>query len=110
MQPGDTEPSDAEAAAGCAACGGMVAVMVVSLVISIVSLVVWIFVVIWVAKDAKARGMDNGGLWVVLVLFLGLVGLIIYLVVRPAGELTTCDECGKKRLRELKRCPHCRAA
>ena len=105
--PPQTGPTDAEVAT---ACGGMLLFFIIVGVISLVSTIVWIFVVIWVAKDANARGMDNSALWVVLVLFLGLIGLVVYLVSRPAGELKICRECGKKRLREARRCPHCRAA
>jgi hypothetical protein len=107
MSPGQNGPSDADVAT---ACGGMAVIFVIIAVISIISTIVWIFVLIWVAKDANARGMDNSVLWVVLVFFLGVIGLVIYLVVRPAGTLKTCRECGKKRLREAKRCPHCRLA
>lgn len=107
MSPAQPGPSDAEVAT---ACGGMLLFFILIGVISLVSTIVWIFVVIWVAKDANARGMDNSGLWVVLVLFLGVLGLVIYLVSRPSGDLKICRECGKKRLREARRCPHCRAA
>lgn len=107
-QPGDADA--AAGAAGCAACGSMMAVMAVAGVISIVSTIIWIFVVLWVARDAKSRGMDNTAMYIVMVLFLGVIGLIIYVVSRPQGDLKDCRECGKKRLRGLKRCPHCRAA
>jgi len=43
--------------------------------------VVWILVAIWVYKDAESRGM-GGVLWLLVVLLIGLIGLIIYLVVR----------------------------
>jgi hypothetical protein len=99
--------SNADAMAGCAACGAFGFIV---LIIGGGSMVVWILVAIWAAKDATARGMDNGALWVVLILFTGLIGLIIYLVTRPPGELVLCEECGSKRLRESRRCPHCRAA
>jgi len=104
-QPGG--PSDADAAAGCAAMGGC---LIFGLILSVVSLIVWIFVAVWAAKDAKSRGMDNSGMWVVLILFTGVIGLVIYLVSRPSGTLKSCRECGGKRLRESRRCPHCRAA
>jgi len=32
--------------------------------------------------DAKSRGMDNSILWMVLVMLTGIIGLIIYLLVR----------------------------
>jgi hypothetical protein len=113
-QPGPTGSNTVDAArqAGalsCAACSGIFTLIIAGIVL-IIHTIIWVLVAIWVANDAKARGMDNSALWVVLTIFLGLIGLIIYLVSRPTGELTICRECGKKRLREARRCPHCRAA
>ena len=115
VQPGPTGSNKVEAArqAGalsCAACSGVFALIIAGIVL-IIHTLIWVFIAIfWVANDAKARGMDNSTLWVVLTIFLGLIGLIIYLVSRPSGELKICRECGKKRLREACRCPHCRFA
>ncbi len=47
----------------------------------VVVLVVWILVLIWVYRDAEERQM-SGLLWVIVCFFLGIIGLIIYLVVR----------------------------
>jgi hypothetical protein len=113
-QPGPIRPggpSDADTAAGCAACGSaFLFIIIASVVISVLTTIAWVFVLIWVAKDARSRGMDNGAMWVILVLFTGVIGLIIYIVSRTQGELKTCRECGNKRLRASRRCPHCRAA
>jgi hypothetical protein len=43
----------------------------------------------------------------VIVLVTGLLGLIIYLVIRPKGEMGVCPSCGKKRMAGLARCPTC---
>src|SRR3972149_6064275 len=43
--------------------------------------VVFVLIAIWVYRDAESRGM-NGALWLIVVILIGLVGLIIYLVVR----------------------------
>jgi len=51
-------------------------------ILSIVMLIVWIFVIVWVYKDAEKRG-KSGVLWAIIVFFLGIIGLIIWLVVRP---------------------------
>jgi len=111
FQPGRPgQPGSGGEAAGCAACGGFMVILIISLVVSVAAMVAWIFVAIWASKDAKSRGMDNSGMWVVLILFTGMIGLIIYIVSRPPGDLKTCRECGNKRLRESRRCPHCRAA
>ncbi|HEV8594529.1 MAG TPA: PLDc N-terminal domain-containing protein [Thermoplasmata archaeon] len=46
--------------------------------------VVWILIAIWVYKDAESRGA-SGALWLIIVILLQLIGLLIYLVVRPSG-------------------------
>ena len=47
----------------------------------IVWFIVAILLCIWVYRDAESRGM-SGVLWLIVVLLTGIVGLIIYLVVR----------------------------
>jgi hypothetical protein len=42
---------------------------------------VWVFLCVWVYRDANKHGMD-GTLWLIIVLFTHLIGLIIYLIVR----------------------------
>ncbi len=47
---------------------------------------IWIISILlayWAYKDAKSRNMDSPALWAIIVFFLGLIGLIIYLIVRP---------------------------
>ncbi|MDQ6622720.1 MAG: hypothetical protein M3Y86_04445, partial [Verrucomicrobiota bacterium] len=88
----DATPSDAAGAAGaliggtCGCIGGLI------------GLVIWIFLVVYVYRDAKARGMDNAVLLTIVTAFTGLLGLIIYLLMRPKGNLVLCPTCGKKRL------------
>jgi hypothetical protein len=91
-------------AAGCAACGG-VAGFAVLLVVGLV--VLNIALLVWVARDAKARGMDSAILWMLLVFFLGLIGLVIYLFARPQGNMVQCPNCGNKKLQVSVKCPHC---
>ena len=43
--------------------------------------VVAIILGVWVYKDAEERGME-AALWLLIVLLTGIVGLIIYLIVR----------------------------
>ena len=66
-----------------------------------------IALLIWVARDAKSRGMDNSILWMILVMLTGLIGLIIYLCVRPQGNLVACAQCQNERLPVSAKCPHC---
>ena len=47
-----------------------------------VLILIWLYVLYWVYKDAKRRG-KSGALWLIIVLILGIIGLIIWLIVRP---------------------------
>jgi uncharacterized membrane protein YhaH (DUF805 family) len=89
-----------EDAAACAACGGFAIVFAVIFIINIAILV-------WVARDAKARGMSSPAGWLILIFFTGVVGLIIFILSRPKGPLTPCPHCGNKRLQAMVKCPHC---
>jgi uncharacterized membrane protein YhaH (DUF805 family) len=99
-RPGD----DAAAAAGCFACGSIM------IIIPIVIIVLNIALLVWVARDAKARGMDSAVLWMVLVMFTSVIGLIIYIFARPQGNLIQCPNCNNQRLQASVKCPHCGAA
>jgi len=96
-----TTMTDEEAAAGCLACGGA------ALFFWIAILAINIAILVWVARDAKARGMDSAVIWMLLVLFTSLLGLIIYLLSRPQGNVVRCATCNNKRLQASARCPHC---
>jgi hypothetical protein len=96
--------SGKEAAEGCAIAG---VGCVIAIIFSIVSFGIMIAIMVWVYKDAKARGDQNAVLWLVLTLFTGLIGLIIYIVVRPKGDLAPCGNCHNKKLTTLVKCPHC---
>jgi hypothetical protein len=43
--------------------------------------VIAILICVWVYRDAESRGM-SGVLWLIVVLILGIIGLIVYLIVR----------------------------
>lgn len=91
-------------AAGAAACGGCCGTFIM---VPIVLLAISIALLVWVARDAKARGMDGAVLWMALVFFLNLIGLVIYIFSRPQGNLVPCPNCGNKRLEASVKCPHC---
>ncbi len=78
--------------------------------IPILLVVLSVALLVWVARDAKARGMDNAVLWMLVVFFLNLLGLLIYVLSRPKGDLVECPNCHNKRLQASLRCPHCGAA
>jgi uncharacterized membrane protein YhaH (DUF805 family) len=98
------EPSDAEACAACGTCGAGAGMM---FMIPVVFFALNIALLVWVARDAKARGMDNAVLWMALVMFTSVVGLIIYIFSRPQGEIEKCHSCGNNRLKGLAKCPSC---
>ena len=97
-------PSDEEACAACATCGVGAGVLIA---IPIVVLALNIALLVWVARDAKSRGMDSAVLWMVLVMFTSVIGLLIYIFSRPQGNLVQCGSCGNKRLQASAKCPHC---
>ena len=89
-------------AAGCAVCGTFLFIPVFILVLDIALL-------IWVARDAKSRGMDGAILWMLLVMFTSVIGLVIYLLARPQGNTIPCPNCQNKKLQTSVKCPHCGA-
>ena len=92
---------------GAAACGCLGAAGIFMIIFAVVWIGLVIALLVWVAKDAKARGLDNSILWMVLVMFTSLLGLVIYLLSRPKGNLIACPRCGNKRLEASAKCPHC---
>ena len=92
---------EAEACAGCAGCGGVMLFMIVVVITLNIALLVW------VARDARARNMDSAALWMMLVMFASFIGLIIYICSRPQGHLVQCPHCRNKRLQGSAKCPHC---
>jgi hypothetical protein len=51
------------------------------LICLVIWFVLWIVIAVWVYRDAEERGM-SGALWLIIVILTGLIGLIIYMVVR----------------------------
>lgn len=100
---------DSEAAAGWAFLGlGMVCIF------SLIWIVIAILIAIWVYKDAEKRG-SSGVLWLIIVILTGIIGLIIWLVIRPpvGGKKTAdtadrrCPNCGRQIPMDAKVCPYC---
>lgn len=94
-------------AEGCAACGACGAGIGVIIFIFLAILALNIALLVWVARDAKARGLDSSVLWMILVMVTGPIGFVIYIYSRPKGELVACASCGNKRLQASAKCPHC---
>jgi uncharacterized membrane protein len=70
------------------------------LILVLVLFIVWIYVLVWVVRDANKRG-KNGTFWGLLTFFLGIIGLIIYLLARPGGNLVSCNYCRKEKLNKI---------
>jgi putative membrane protein insertion efficiency factor len=96
--------SKKDVAEGCAATG---AFCVIGIIGGLVYLGVKIFIMIWAFKDATARGDSNAVIWPILIFFTSIIGLVIYLAVRPKGDFSPCPACHKQRLATLTKCPHC---
>jgi hypothetical protein len=79
-------------------------------IVAVVWLVIWILVGVWVYKDAEKRG-KSGVLWLILVIILGIIGIIIWLVIRPpiGGEKAArmCPNCGRGIPEDARVCPYC---
>ncbi|MFO7676794.1 MAG: zinc ribbon domain-containing protein [Thermoplasmatota archaeon] len=81
-------------------------------IIPFIMFIIWIILAIWVYKDAKKRG-SSGALWLLIVLITGIIGLIIWLVVRPpiGGEKEEskrmCPNCGRPIPMDARACPYC---
>ena len=72
-----TEISDETAAGIAAAVGGC------GLIGSLISIALWLFVAIWIMKDAKRRNSPNATLVIVLGWLVWPIGLIVHLITRP---------------------------
>src|SRR3954467_5163117 len=68
-------------ACGVGCCGSVAFMIFVVAALFVLNLAM----LIWVARDAKSRGMDNSVMWMVLVFFTSLLGLVIYIFSRPQG-------------------------
>ena len=48
----------------------------------VIGIIIRVLILIWVYRDAEKRGA-SGVMWLIIVFLLGIIGLIIYLIVRP---------------------------
>jgi hypothetical protein len=84
--------------------------------IPVVMFIIWIVLAIWVYKDAEKRD-SSGALWLIIVIITGIIGLIIWLIVRPpiggkkagtqASSDRRCPGCGRTIPDDAQVCPYC---
>jgi len=109
--PYDYDYYSADDAAGLALFGGLMCV------VWVVVLVIGILIAVWVYRDAEKRG-SSGVLWLIICLLTGIIGLIIWLVVRPpiggkpgsakaADSGRMCPSCGRPIPMDARVCPYC---
>ena len=72
----DEDETDTAWGLGGLAIGGLCCMII------IIPWIIFILIAIWVYKDAEKRG-KSGALWLVIVILTGIIGIIIWLVVRP---------------------------
>ena len=71
-----------------------------------IMLLINIGLLVWLVRDANARGAGAGA-WLLVVLIFGPLGFLAYLVARPKGRLEPCPNCGVNRPITAMICPHC---
>ena len=113
----DWEPTSTDAAAGWALFG----LGLFCIIIPVIWLIIALLIAIWVYKDAEKRG-SSGVLWLIIVIIAGIIGLIIWLVVRPPiggapvqqvqqpqqpAPGRACPNCGRAIPMDARVCPYC---
>ena len=83
--------------------------MGLEVLVGLAVIVIHFIITIWATKDSKKRGYPGLKMLFIffLVLFLPLLGLLLYFVLRPSGKLVPCKRCKKMAFPHLKECPHC---
>ena len=99
-----------------AAAAGILGLSMLCCVLIAIPWIIWLILGIWVYKDAEKRG-KSGILWFLIVFILGIIGIIIWLVVRPpiGGEKPAataepgrrCPNCGRGIPNDARTCPYC---
>ncbi|MFW5719931.1 MAG: hypothetical protein ACOCXT_02810 [Candidatus Dojkabacteria bacterium] len=59
--------------------GASIFVLICSALFGLIFLGLWIWLCVWIYKDAQKRGIENGALWAILTFMFGLIPLLIYL-------------------------------
>ena len=84
------------------------------LIIVVFDLIISLIIAIWIYKDAKERG-KNCTAWAIVGFVLSIIGLIIWLLVRPSIKDVAeskptdrrCPNCGRVIPMDARVCPYC---
>jgi uncharacterized membrane protein YhaH (DUF805 family) len=95
---------DSDDVAGIAACAGCWGIFFLGILLTFV---LQVALLVWVARDAKARGMDAAVVWMIFVFLVPVIGLLVYVFSRPEGVIVKCEQCHNSRLQTLSACPYC---
>jgi uncharacterized membrane protein YhaH (DUF805 family) len=95
------DSDDAAGALACAGCGGFFFFII------LLTFALQVALLVWVVRDAKARGMDAAVIWMIFVFLVPVVGLLVYVFARPQGTVVKCPHCHNPRLHTLAVCPYC---
>jgi len=98
--------------------GGLMCLSGAMCILPIIMFVIWIILAVWVYKDAEKRG-KSGALWLIIVIITGIIGLIVWFVIRPpiggepgqqqqqAAPDRRCPGCGRSIPMDAQVCPYC---
>ncbi len=78
--PGGDPAAGAAGCMVCGVCGAYGAIIGFSILMGVIGIALQIWMMIYVYNDATRNNVDNAALWVLLVFFLGVLGLLIYLL------------------------------
>lgn len=91
----------------CHSDAGEAILMGTTIAIPLVILIINVALLVWIARDAKARGVDGAVIWMIFALVTGPVAFLLYLMSRPNGRVIKCHKCGNGRLEVSAKCLHC---
>jgi heme/copper-type cytochrome/quinol oxidase subunit 2 len=101
----NNSPDAAAAAAGLAGVGFACCFLYLLFIAG--CLAAWIWVALWIMRDARIRKSENAQLVTVLGWIVPVIGLIVHLATRPNVNLVVCPNCKKKRIDGSEVCPRC---
>lgn len=81
------DATDSPASDDAANAAGALAALGCGIIPCILGVAIQLALAFWVYKDAKSRGMENAVLLTVVTALTGLIGLLIYLLMRPKTKI-----------------------